>query len=335
MNHRAYSGFIDPQAESHRAHHDAHFIGHPFFLVLAPRGAFHLAVIADGRDTVFLQEIDCVSHARDCRGVDDDAAVRDSLNGAQQPFILRFCVTLANDVSQISAAKTRDVFVRIAQAKLLDDVVPDALRGAGGESSDGTIRKKFAEAAELPILRPEVVAPFGDAMRLVDGEERNRHASKPRGRAIQGDTLGRKVEQPIVTLACAAKDGAPLLSRKRTIQETSGDSHLLELRHLVLHQRDQRGDHHHRSLRVEHCGQLVAERFAPASGHDDASIASCRDTPDDVLLARAERFVAPVAMQGLEEAVRLLYGQVLVRYRWDQGCQYSVSFSYGRSRSAI
>src|SRR6267154_5822596 len=171
-------------------------------------------------------------------------------------------------------------------------------------------------------------------MRLVDGEERNRHAPKPRWRTIQGDTLGRKVEQPIVALACAAKDGAPLLARKRTIQETSGDPHLLELRHLVLHQRDQRGDHHHRALRAEHCGQLVAERFAPASGHDDASIASCRDAPDDVLLARAERLVAPVAMQGLKEAVALLYREVLVWYRLGQGCQCLLS-GCGRSGPAI
>src|SRR5260370_31410615 len=57
MNHRAHSRFVDAQAEGHGADHDAHFIRHPFFLVLPPRGAFHLAVIAHGRDSVFLQKI--------------------------------------------------------------------------------------------------------------------------------------------------------------------------------------------------------------------------------------------------------------------------------------
>ncbi len=96
-------------------------------------------------------------------------------------------------------------------------------------------------------------------MRLVDSEERNRQAPKPCGRTIQGDTLGREIEQPIVPLARVAKDDAPLFARKRTVEETGGDAHLLELRDLVLHQRDQRGNHHHRALRVERCRQLVAE----------------------------------------------------------------------------
>ena len=114
---------------------------------------------------------DGVSHAGDCWGVYDDASVRDLRDGAEQQLVLRSCVTLANNVTQVGTAKAGDVSVRIAQAELLDDVVANALGGAGGEGGDGTIGEEFAEAAKLPIFGAEVMAPFGDAMCFVDGEK--------------------------------------------------------------------------------------------------------------------------------------------------------------------
>src|SRR5205823_1973582 len=138
MNHRAHGGLIDAQAEGHRADHDAHFVGHPFFLILAAGRALHLAVITDGGDAVFLEEIDSVTNARDRGSVDDHASVRDLSYGAEQQLILRSGAASANDVSQIGAAKAGNVLVGIAQAELLDDVVADALGGAGGRSEEHT-----------------------------------------------------------------------------------------------------------------------------------------------------------------------------------------------------
>jgi len=56
MNHRAHGRFINAQAEGHGADHDAHFIGHPFFLVLPAGAAFHLSVITDGGDAVLFEK---------------------------------------------------------------------------------------------------------------------------------------------------------------------------------------------------------------------------------------------------------------------------------------
>ena len=214
MNDRADGGFVNAQAEGHGADHDAHFVGHPFFLILAARGALHLAVIADGGDAVFLEEIDGVTHAGDSGSVDDDAAVRDLFDGSEEEFILRFGVALANNVPQIGAAKAGDVLVRIAQAELIDDVVADPLGGAGSESGDWAVGKELAEAAELAILGPEVVAPFGDAMCLIDREERDGHAAEPGGSAVEGDAFGREIEEAIVALAGAAKDHAASVAGK-------------------------------------------------------------------------------------------------------------------------
>ncbi len=96
-------------------------------------------------------------------------------------------------------------------------------------------------------------------MGFIDGEERNRHAAKPGRCAVEGDALRREIEKAVVALAGAAKDEAARVVRKRAIEKTGGGAHLFELRDLVLHQSDQRGDDHHGALCVEHGGQLVAE----------------------------------------------------------------------------
>ena len=101
---------------------------------------------------------------------------------------------------------------------------------------------------------------------------------------------------------------------------------MFELRDLVLHESDERRDDNHGALGVEHGWQLVAERFAPAGGHDDAGVASCGDAADDVLLAGAEGIVAPVAVQGLGEATIRLLGEVLLGDQWRQSCHSSRSW---------
>ena len=96
--------------------------------------------------------------------------------------------------------------------------------------------------------------------------------------------------------AGTAKDHRSLVAGKRAIEKTGGDAHLFELRDLILHKRDERGDDYDGALSVENGGQLIAERFATARGHDDASIPTSGDAPDNVLLAGAEGLVAPVAV---------------------------------------
>ena len=78
------------------------------------------------------------------------------------------------------------MFVRIAQTELLDDVMADALGGAGGKGGDRAVGEKFAEAAELAIFGAEVVAPLGDAMGFVNGEERDGDTAEP-GRSAVGE----------------------------------------------------------------------------------------------------------------------------------------------------
>ena len=58
---------------------------------------------------------------------------------------MRLLVALMRHVTQVGAMEAGDVFVRLAELELLQDVVPHAAGGAGGEGGDGLIRKMLAQ----------------------------------------------------------------------------------------------------------------------------------------------------------------------------------------------
>ncbi len=69
--------------------------------------------------------------------------------------------------------------MRIAQLELRQNILANAASCAGGEGGDGLIGKAGAKVAQLAVLRTEFVAPFGDAMRFVNGEESDGDAMEP------------------------------------------------------------------------------------------------------------------------------------------------------------
>src|ERR1700730_6998560 len=97
---------------------------------------------------------------------------------------------------QVRPAKAGDVLVRIAKPQLLDDVVPYALRGAGRECRDRPTREKLAQSAELPVFRPEFVAPLRNTVGFVDRKERNRYSLQPLRRIPKRHAFRRKIQQP-------------------------------------------------------------------------------------------------------------------------------------------
>ena len=146
------------------------------------------------------------------------------------------------------------------------------------------------------------MAPLGDAMGFVDGEEGERDLPEPLGGAVHEGALGGDVHEAVFAgdgfllqfAAVGFDDGA--------VQEDGGDAHLAELRDLVLHQGDERRDDDGGAIFLQHGGKLVAQGFAAAGGHDDADVAAGGECADDLFLARAEGVVAPVTFEGVEEA---------------------------------
>src|SRR5580693_8295495 len=102
--------------------------------------------------------------------------------------------------------KAGDVLMRIAQAELPQNVMPDLFRGARGEGRNGMIREQFSQSPELPVFRTKLVSPFRDAVRFVDSEERQRHSPEELDEVLAQQPFGRKIEQPVFAVGRAPHD---------------------------------------------------------------------------------------------------------------------------------
>src|SRR5580693_7558790 len=103
--------------------------------------------------------------------VNDAAIVRPALNERQQLFVRR-CLR-NNTVSEIWSVKAGDITARLPQLQLLHNIGPHPFGSRCSERHHWHVRKMRSQFLELAIFRPEIVAPFADAMCLVDGELRD------------------------------------------------------------------------------------------------------------------------------------------------------------------
>src|SRR5580704_2790706 len=239
MDDRANRSFIDAKAERDSAHQNAHFIRHPAFLIFSAHVVIHFSMIRNGRNSMLLEEINRFFHLVNGRRINNYILFRVGAQGLQQKIWLFASAAFLDDVTQVRTVKTRDVFVGIAQLKLVNNIVTHSLSRTRGESCNGLFRKIGAQRAHLSVLRPEFVAPFRNAVRLVNHKKRNRHVAKPLDSVGAREALRRKIEKAVSPFDRFAHDLGLLRCRYRAVQQCCGDSHLRELRHLVLHQRDQ------------------------------------------------------------------------------------------------
>src|ERR1019366_827095 len=165
-----------------------------------------------------------------------DVSVLVTPQRAHEQVRLRASVASAHDVAKVGPVEAGDVFVGIAKLELMDDVVPHTLRGARSERGNGAVGKMDPQAAQLAVFRAELVAPLRDAVRFVNGEERDRHALQPVERVRARQALRRKIQEAVLARARFAYHLSLLARRERTVQQSRWNSHLPKLGHLILHQ---------------------------------------------------------------------------------------------------
>ena len=187
----------------------------------------------------------------------------------------------------VVAAEARDGAHGAGKSELRDDVVLHQRRGRGGEGDDRRRTQQRQALAEHAVIRPEVVSPLRDAVRLVDRDQRRCALGEHLGKARHAQALGcdeQKVER-------AREVVETNLPRRRAVapgMDALGAKALLaELRHLVFHQRDQRADHQ-RGAAARDPGKLVAERLARAGGHHEQHVLAAGERLADLLLVRPE-----------------------------------------------
>ena len=185
----------------------------------------------------------------------------------------------------------------------LDDVLPcDGVCGCreGAEAGVGEMFRKFGEAT---VVRPEVVAPLGDAVRLVDGKSRRTVT----GQALQyvrlHEAFRRDVEQAQSTVAHTAVCLGGVRPRRRRIKRAGRHTVEAQRGYLITHQGDERRDHHGQGFGCE-SGKLVAHRLTRAGWHHRQHILTRQQCLDDIRLSGPEPVVAEGAFQMREGNVK-------------------------------
>ena len=88
-------------------------------------------------------------------------------------FAINVRSLLAHFVIKIRTIEGTFVFYRTLDAQALDNVRTDLLCGSGGECYNWCLTNLTDHVTDAAVFRSEIVAPFRDAMRFVDGVKRN------------------------------------------------------------------------------------------------------------------------------------------------------------------
>ncbi len=186
------------------------------------------------------------------------------------------------DVGPVEAGDDQPVF---GDAELDQDVLARAPVGGRGQREPRHLGEGVEQGQQQPVIGPEVMAPFGDAMRLVDRDQRQRDARDQIAEALARRPLGRDVEQfELAAPQPLDRLGAIVVGRgqgRRPQPERLGGADL------VVHQRDQRRDDEHRPLERQR-RHLVAERLARAGRHHGERALAGHDAVDHVFLDAAK-----------------------------------------------
>ena len=212
-------------------------------------------------------------------------------------------------VHEVRPVERADQLRVVAQPQLRGDVTSDPCRGGGGERVQADVGEQRPQATELAVFRTEVVAPLADAVRLVDRHEVHAAASQHREEAVAAlpcQPLRRHVQQAEPPLAQPGDDGRLTVGGERAVVAGGSDTVADERVHLILHQRDQWGDHDRQSL-TEERRRLETERLSGAGRHHDQRVAARHDRVHGFALERPERGVPPVPLQHLAELGRRVH----------------------------
>ena len=268
------------------------------FLYPGARGLVHSGVVRLGGDARAAQGLGGARRALAGRRVDQGAPSPDEIR--QQRAFLDLARDSAHVRKEIRPVETGDEDLGARKTEQLDDVLPDLRSGRGGERQDRRPALPFAAAAptgrvgEQAVVGAEIVTPLRHAVRLVDGEARDRRLFEQPPEGGGREPLGCDVQEAQPALPHRRLRRAAGGHRGERMERGGRDSLAGQLVHLVLHQGDERRHDQSRSGQ-EHRGELVADRLARAGRHHGEQVPARERGAHDVLLAGAEGPVAEVA----------------------------------------
>src|SRR6185503_303348 len=213
----------------------------------------------------------------------------------------------SHGVVQVGPVEARNVDARLTQCELPHDVLPDAFRGSGCECGDRYVGEARAQPMQLAVFRAEIVTPLRDAMRLVHDQRGNAVGRLQAGHDLALElglqqTFRGDVQQLQVTTLELGEAPRDLLAIERRVDERRFDAVVLQLAHLILHQRNQRR-YDDADAGPKQRRQLKAQRFAATRRHDREDVAAVENVADDRFLPGTEGIEAESLLELGEQRV--------------------------------
>ena len=277
---------VDAHAEGVRGDHDGAAVADEILLILPPLVRAESGVVARGGETAALQQLADLLDAL-ARGTVDDAALVPAFfeQLEQRPALVLRPQDLKAQVRPVKAGDDRH---RVLQLQDADDVAAHLRRRRGGEGGQGgPPRQLLQKVQNFQIARAEILPPLGDAVRLVDREQRDLQLLRERAEAVGQQPLRRDVEDLVSAEARVAVGLAQLLDGHGAVDAAGRDAGVLQGHDLILHERDERRDDE-RQPRQQQGWQLIAKALAAARRHDAEHIAPGQDRVDKRLLPLPE-----------------------------------------------
>ena len=226
-------------------------------------------------------------------GRGDGADVDESLlpgrsEQAAEPIALgSFAAATGDRERQRRPIESADRDEGMAQPQAARDIGSDLWRRGRSEAGPRRPATGCDRRGQKSVIRAEVMAPRRDAMRLVDHDPPDAQLGEPAHEARAAQPLGREKKQPVI-----ARDGPPealaLLScLHRRIDERGRHAAIRKAVDLVLHQRDERRDHH-RQPALDDGRHPVADALAGASRRDRQHVAAAKHRLHHCRLSRPE-----------------------------------------------
>ena len=298
VDHEAHVGLVYAHSEGYGGNYHLDVLHQEGILVVGTHLGLQSGMVRQGLYTIELQQVGYLLNLLAAETVDDSGLAGILLDVADDVLLRLHLVT--DLVVEVGPVEGGFEDLRAGDAEVLQDVALDLRGSRGGQGDDGRTAYGLHQGADAAVLRTEIVSPLGDAVGLVHGVEGYLHAPQKVHVLVLGEGLRRHVED----LGLAGQQvGADLLHLhpvERRIEEmchaAGARVEAPEKVHLVLHQRDERGDDYGSPLHHER-RELVAQRLATSRGHQYEGVTSSDQMHDDIFLIGLERVVAEEFLQ--------------------------------------
>ena len=208
---------VDAHPESNRGDHHHALAADEAVLVGLPLPRVHAGVIGQRLHAAPAEPCSGLVHAAARQAV-DDAGVAAMLRVEESGELLAGAGLQRDAVLDVRPVEAADEPAGAGQAEPCGDFPPRRLVGGSGQRHPRHARKALLQYGELEVFRPEVVSPLRDAVRLVDGEEREVDGVEQRQRPFAEQPFGRGVQQVDAARAKPRLDVERLALRQRRIE---------------------------------------------------------------------------------------------------------------------